>query len=95
MNDIEKENKYIEFVEIADAKLKTKRFQVFTKGHELTAGKATFLGEIKWYGGWRRYCLFPSVNTLWDSICLGEIKRFLEKLMSDRARLKRELKNND
>lgn len=38
-----------------------------------------FLGEVKWYGPWRRYCFYPCDNTVWDVKCLEE----LENLMKD------------
>lgn len=39
------------------------------------------LGEIKWYGAWRKYCFFPDGNTVFDTICLAQINDFIEDLM--------------
>ena len=36
------------------------------------------LGEIKWYGGWRRYCFFPFAETLYEQDCLRSIAEFCE-----------------
>lgn len=36
------------------------------------------LGEIKWFGAWRKYTFFPMNYTTWDSNCLNEITAFLD-----------------
>jgi hypothetical protein len=41
------------------------------------------LGVIKWHSGWRRYAFFPAQETLWDSVCLVHIQKFLDKAMAD------------
>lgn len=38
------------------------------------------LGVIKWYGAWRKYCFFPSSDTVWDNNCLISINYLLMKL---------------
>lgn len=42
------------------------------------------LGEIRWYGPWRRYCFFPSDGTLFDASCLIEITAFIHSHMEAR-----------
>lgn len=37
------------------------------------------LGEIKWYGAWRKFCFFPNVDTIWDNKCLTFIIKFLDE----------------
>lgn len=39
-------------------------------------------GEIKWHGAWRKYCFFPSDDTLYDSDCL----RLIADFCSDRSK---------
>lgn len=93
-------SKYVEMRE-KPAKGKTRIFQVFSKDGELpnfNTGEIKlghFLGEIKWFGPWRRYCLFPTVNTVWDSKCLPEVNKFIDDLMRARANLKKALKEQN
>ena len=44
------------------------------------------LGEIKWYGPWRRYVFHPCEQTLFDASCLKEITKYINKLMEDRKK---------
>lgn len=37
-----------------------------------------YLGEIKWFGRWRKYVFFPGADTLFEEICLREIALFIE-----------------
>ncbi len=50
------------------------------------------LGEIKWFASWRKYCFFPNTNTLYETDCLSDIVKFLNKLMLDRKIEKQNLK---
>jgi hypothetical protein len=38
-----------------------------------------FLGEIRWYGGWRSYCFFPVSATTFSVGCLRDIASFCEE----------------
>lgn len=42
------------------------------------------LGEIKWFGPWRKYCFFPDYNMIFDNVCLEIIGKKLERLMQER-----------
>jgi len=42
------------------------------------------LGEIKWFGAWRKYAFFPNENTIYDKACLETITSKLNQLMEDR-----------
>jgi len=42
------------------------------------------LGKIEWYGSWRKYCFFPSDDTVYDRRCMRDINNFINKLMNDR-----------
>jgi len=38
------------------------------------------LGEIKWYGAWRQYCYFPTIQAVYSAGCLNDISDFIEQL---------------
>lgn len=42
-----------------------------------------YIGEIKWYGPWRKFCFYPDKDTIWDNKCLTEVVNFLVKLNKD------------
>lgn len=44
----------------------------------------TLLGEIRWYGPWRRYCFYPHGQTIFDRNCLLEIVEMLDLAMKER-----------
>lgn len=37
-----------------------------------------YLGEIKWYSSWRKYCFFPFPTTIFEEDCLRDIAEFCE-----------------
>jgi hypothetical protein len=39
------------------------------------------LGKVRWFAAWRKYCFFPSLNTVFDVNDLHEIWSFCEKQM--------------
>lgn len=39
------------------------------------------IGDIKWYGAWRRYCFFPLSDMVFSGGCLKDIEDFMEKAM--------------
>jgi hypothetical protein len=49
-----------------DPKLKTKIWSCFAK-------TGPFLGSVRWWSHWRRYCFFPQPETLFDANCLWDI----------------------
>lgn len=62
---------------------KTFRWQVVTKDHQLV------LGEVRWAGRWRSYAFFPSPDTMFETVCLGEIADFVRQRTEDhRAKLR-------
>lgn len=69
-----KEYKYLNLVEI-NSPTKTKVFDVLNKVFN------TYLGQIKWYAPWRKYCYFPSDGLVFDEGCLADINDFINKLM--------------
>jgi len=81
-----KEYKYIYFKELT-AKLKTRVFLVLNKTSD------DFLGYVKWYAPWRRYCFLPYTNLVFDAGCLTDISNFLNEIMAERKKEKE--KNNE
>jgi len=47
---------------------------------------ANIIGQVRWYGPWRQYVFEPEPLTVWNHICLQEIRDFLQKLMDARKR---------
>lgn len=73
--------KYINF-ELLEKKPKTSVYAVINNKF------GNILGVIKWYSSWRKYCFFPEEKTLYDVICLGDIKDFIQNLMDERMVMK-------
>lgn len=44
----------------------------------------SLLGQVKWYGGFRKYSFFPEPNIVFETQCLKDIASFLDKLMLER-----------
>lgn len=38
------------------------------------------IGQIKWYGAWRKYCFFPEEKTVFENKCLEGISNILIEL---------------
>ena len=45
-----------------------------------------YIGEIKWYSGWRTYAYFPIENTVYEDDCLRDIANFINEQMKARAK---------
>lgn len=54
---------------------KTRQFNVYSKSNR------SFLGTIKWWGGWRKYVFFP-LNSVFDNLCMRQIAIFCEQATS-------------
>lgn len=74
--------KWIEFI-LYDNTGKTNKYAVRTKDDSRFK-----LGEIRWFGRWRKYAFFPESQTVFESQCLGDIAEFIDELMRDRKMLK-------
>ena len=37
------------------------------------------LGEVKFYGAWRKFCFFPNHDTVFEQDCLRDIAIFCEQ----------------
>ena len=64
---------------------KTQIYNVMNKEY------GSYLGQVKWYAAWRRYCFFPQANCVFETDCLSDITKFLSKLMLDRKIEKQKL----
>lgn len=64
--------KWIRFEEDTPPAWKTKAWRVVNTQH------GAFLGWVKWWGGWRRYCFFPGDGTIFEQDCLRDIAEFCE-----------------
>jgi hypothetical protein len=40
---------------------------------------AAYLGAVKWFGRWRKYCFFPNGEAIFDTNCLTEIASFCQQ----------------
>jgi len=72
------EGKYItvEFFENSKSG-KTKIYYVFGQN-------GAKLGEIKWFGAWRRYSFYPEDKTLFEKTCLLDIIKFIDEITLER-----------
>ena len=78
---IEKEYKWIIIREVKDSRTgKTKIFNVISKQNSYC------IGEIKWNGAWKKYCIFPAKETFFEETCLRNIADFLEELKKERKK---------
>ena len=71
------EQRWIRFDE-GPSKSKTKTWFVVNK----ESGEA--IGEIKWYGAFRKYSFFPFIDTVYEQTCLTDISKFLAEQMANR-----------
>lgn len=42
------------------------------------------LGQVKWYGAFRKYSFFPEPNMVFESQCMRDIVSFMDQLMLER-----------
>ena len=77
-----KDGTYVQFVE-GTPKPKTNVYEV------VTLGDRTVIGEIMWYGPWRKYCFFPGDHTVFEQKCLREIADFCERETAEHKKRKR------
>lgn len=65
------EPRWIKF-ELAANLPKTQVFNVLTK-------EGGYLGQVKWFGQWRRYCFYPDVGSIYEQDCLRDIANFVQQ----------------
>ena len=76
------QGKWVIFALAAEQNPKTSVWNVLSK-----EGGET-LGQVRWYGRWRKYAFFPRPNTLYENDCLRDIAGFIELAMKVRTLLK-------
>lgn len=76
-----KESKYLEYFKAGHTG-KTDVYDILSKS------SGAVLGHIKWYGPWRQYCFFPSLQTVFNPDCLNHINGFISEQMAERKRIK-------
>lgn len=81
MNEIKLKYKWIEFT-IQSHTGKTKVYNCYNPEYE------SFLGQVKWYNGFRKYSFFPEANIVFETQCLKDITSFLDALMVEHKLLK-------
>jgi hypothetical protein len=72
---------FLDFRQIGDTG-KTKIWRITTKGNE-----HSWLGEIRWFGAWRKYCFYPDGGTIFDNKCMLEIINFISDRMAERKNM--------
>jgi hypothetical protein len=80
MKEIIKETKYLQFISESLSGKKTKTIQVINKRMQEE------IATIEWYGVWRQYCFFPSLefDSVWNIDCLQDIVGVIALLMKER-----------
>lgn len=71
-------SEYLTFAERNSSSGKTTVVTIFS------AHTGHVLGEIKWFGRWRRYAFYPEPGTIWDVGCLETINEYVDALMESR-----------
>lgn len=59
-----------EYIEIVGENLKGRKTPIY---HINSLRSQDEIGQIKWYGAWRKYCFFPNGDTVWDKKCLDSV----------------------
>jgi hypothetical protein len=71
------EGTYIQFVEAQCPKgYKTRAWNIAPKDE---GPNYHWIGGVRWYAPWRKYCFFPQPNTVYEQLCLREIADFCER----------------
>ncbi len=78
MNQEKIETKWLTF-ELRPGKGKTCRYDVMTKGDVPYK-----IGEVKWYGPFRKYSFFPEPKTVYDYSCMQVISKLIFDLEAQR-----------
>lgn len=71
------DSKYLEFDKVGDTG-KTEIWNILSKS------SGFILGQIKWYGSWRQYCLFPASQCVFNTSCMKDINDAINELMAER-----------
>ena len=77
--------------DVPGEKRKTNIYEVWTKNEDDSMGSIK-LGEIRWFGRFRKYSFYPANDTIYEEVCMQEITDFL-KQENKRHREKRNAAN--
>jgi hypothetical protein len=82
--DIVAEGRYFSCVRLArPLGKKTDTYAIVAKADCL------IIGDIRWYGAWRKYALFVRPETVWEETCLAEVASVLKRLTQEQRRQRR------
>lgn len=59
-----------DYIQIIGENLKGRKTPIY---HIISRLSKDEIGQIKWYGAWRKYCFFPNGDTVWDKKCLDSV----------------------
>lgn len=71
--------KWLEFIK--DEKPKNRKTDIYQINNISTKVN---VGNIRWYGGFRKYIFAPNADFIYDAGCLTDISDFLNVLMLER-----------
>lgn len=55
-----------------------------TKVYSVIANEGQYeLGRINWWTAWRIYCFVPTEGSVYETVCLSEIAKFLDALTEE------------
>lgn len=82
-----------EYFDIIETNVDNRKTPIFYIYNNLTC-----LGEIKWYGAWRKFCFFPvqrqDYYTVWDTKCLKVLIDFIDAYNNEWKEKSKTLKVN-
>ncbi len=76
-----KTKKWLEFIQVGDTG-KTKVWNIHN------ADNGSYLGQVKWNGGWRQYVFVTEPNCIWNVECLAQLNGFISDRMTERRNAK-------
>lgn len=71
LNNKEIHSDYFQIEEETIIKRKTPIYHIISKHSN------TEIGQVKWYGAWRKFCFFPEKGTIWDNKCIKDLLDFI------------------
>lgn len=73
-------SKWIDFdLQVRRTDRKTDIWLVVPKREKSEGSGVAEIGEVKWFGSWRKYCFFPRPSTVFEKDCLRDIAAFCEE----------------
>lgn len=60
---------------------KTRVWEVINSNNE------SFLGNIRWYNHWRKYCFYPEPACVFEEVCMREISQFIVERTKDQKNI--------